>query len=234
MPTKSIGVRVLLVSDVIETIDTLCHYMEQMGMHVQVCSDIATAPSKLCHAKFEAIVVDFNNPAAALDLIKKPREMTSHKGSVVIAVLNNSNEMPSVFRAGASFALVKPLVPAILIRTLRASYPIMVRERRRSYRCPVQMTVQISSNSRPKLVANSVNISEGGMALTSPIQLQVGERVNLKFTLPEEDVPSTIGAEICWTDENGRLGLEFVQIPSSIAERLQYWLATRLEECLPF
>jgi DNA-binding response OmpR family regulator len=233
VPTKPIGVRVLLVSDDIETIDTLCHYMEQMTMHVEVCSDITSAARKLCHAKFEAIVVDFNNPAAALDLIKKPREMTSHKGSVVIAVLNSSNEMPSAFRAGASFALVKPLLPAILMRTLRASYPLMVRERRRSYRCPLQISVQVSSNSHPDFVATSVNISEGGMAVTSPVQLQVGERVNLKFTLPEKDIPARISGEICWTDETGRLGLEFVQVPAPMTEHLQSWLATRLEECLP-
>jgi DNA-binding response OmpR family regulator len=231
--TKSIGVRVLLVSDDIQTVDTMCHYMEQMTMHVEVCSDITLAARKLCHAKFEAIVVDFKNPAAALELIKKTREMTSHKGSVIIAVLDKSNGMPSVFRAGASFALVKPLLPAILMRTLRASYPLMVRERRRSYRCPLQVQVQVSSNSRPELVANSVNISEGGMALTTPHQLQVGERVHLKFTLPEKESPVRISGEICWTDETGRLGLEFVQVPALMTEHLQSWLATRLEECLP-
>ncbi len=233
MSTKPIGVRVLLVSDDIETIDTLCHYMEQMMMHVEVCSDSTAASRKLCHAKFEAIVVDFNKPSAALELVKKPREMTSHKGSIVIAVLNSSAEMPAAFRAGASFALVKPLLPAILMRTLRASYPLMVRERRRSYRCPLQIAVRVSSSSRPEFVANSVNISEGGMALTSPVELQVGERVNLKFTLPERETPAKISGEICWTDETGRLGLEFVQVPASMAEHLQSWLATRLEECLP-
>lgn len=233
MPAKPIGVRVLLVSDDIETIDTLCHYMEQMAMHVEVCSDITTASRKLCHAKFEAIVVDFNNPAAALELIRKPREMTSHKGSLVIAVLNSGNQMPSAFRAGASFALVKPLVPAILTRTLRASYPLMVRERRRSYRCPLQIPVEVSASSRPQFMANSVNISEGGMALTSPAPLKVGERVNLKFILPEKEIPAKLGGEICWTDATGRLGVEFIEVPASMAEHLQSWLATRLEECLP-
>jgi CheY-like chemotaxis protein len=233
VPAKAIGVRVLLVSDDIQTIDTLCHFMEQMAMHVEVCSDIVSATRKLCHAKFEAIVVDFKEPAAALELIRKPREMTSHKGSVVLAILNNSNEMPSVFRAGASFALVKPLSPAILMRTLRASYPLMVRERRRSYRCPLQIPIHISSGTRSDFVATSVNISEGGMALNSPVALQVGERVHLKLTLPATEIPARISGEICWTDDAGRTGLEFVQVPATLAEQLQTWLADRLEECLP-
>lgn len=226
------AVRVLLVSGEIKIIDTLCHFMEQMAMHVEVCSDMSSAARKLCHAKFEALVVDFKNPAEALELIKKPREMTSHKGAVVLAILNNSDEMPSAFRGGASFALVKPLTPPILMRTLRASYPLMVRERRRSYRCPLQITVNVSSSSRPDFIATSVNISEGGMALVSSVPLRVGERVNLKLTLPGTESAARISGEVCWTDETGRVGLEFIQVPATMVERLQSWLAIRLEECL--
>jgi hypothetical protein len=42
-PAKAIGVRVLLVSGDIQTIDTLCHFMEQMSIHLEVCSDIGAA-----------------------------------------------------------------------------------------------------------------------------------------------------------------------------------------------
>lgn len=135
-PPPTIGVRVLLVSADIQTIDTLCESMGKMSMHVDICSDFAAAAYKLCHSKFEALVVDFKNRAEALDLLKKLRQMTSHKSSVVLAVLNCNEEMPSAFRAGASFVLVKPLSPTVLMRTLRVSYPLMVNEKRRSFRSP--------------------------------------------------------------------------------------------------
>ena len=94
-PPRTIGIRALLVSADIQTIDTLCHYMGKLAMHVDVCSDFTSATRKLCHAKYEAIVVDFKEAAAALDLLKKSREMTSHKAAVVIAILNGNDEMPS-------------------------------------------------------------------------------------------------------------------------------------------
>ena len=128
-----IGVRVLLVSGDIQTIDTLCEFMEKLAMHVEVCSDIASAAGKLCHSKFDGVIVDFHDRAEALELLKKQREMTSYKSAVAIALLKNSDEMPSAFRAGASFVLVRPLSPTVLMRTLKASYPLMVRERRRSF-----------------------------------------------------------------------------------------------------
>ena len=228
-----IGVRILLVSRDIQTIDTLCHFMGRMTMHVEVCSDAASAMRKLCHSKFEGVVVDFNDPAEALELLKKPRQMTSHRAAVVFAVLNNDDEMPSAFRAGASFVIVRPLNPAALMRTLKASYPLMVRESRRSFRCSLQVPVYISVGLHPESMATSANISEDGMAIANAPALQVGERIALRLTLPGSEVTARIQGEVCWSDNAGRVGVEFVQVPRLVKEHLVAWLMQRLEESLP-
>ena len=163
----------LLVSSDIQIIDTLCDYMGRMAMHVEICSDFASATRKLCHSKFEALVVDFKERAEALEFLKKSRQMTSHVAALALAILNSNDEMPSAFRAGASFVLVKPLSPAVLLRTLKVSYPLMVHERRRSFRCPVQIPVYVSVGSKPEFMATSVNISEVGIALKNAPGLQV-------------------------------------------------------------
>jgi DNA-binding response OmpR family regulator len=230
---QTTGIRVLLVSDNIEDIEILCHAMEHAAMHADVCSDMDSATRKLCHSKFEAMVVDLKDETRALELIKKPRGMTSHRALLVLAILSDSHQMPSAFRAGASFALVKPFAQGILMHTLKAAYPLMVRERRRSYRCPMQIPVRVSTNTHSDFAANSINISEGGMALASSVILRVGERITIKFTLPETENLARINGEVCWTDDTGRVGLEFVQVPATVSEQLQSWLAARLEECLP-
>jgi CheY-like chemotaxis protein len=229
----TIGVRVLLVSGDIQTIDTLCESMEKMAMHVDVCSDFASATSKLCHSKFEALVVDFKERAEALDLLKKSRQMTSHKAAVVLGILNSNDEMPAAFRAGASFVLVKPLSTTVLMRTLRVSYPLMVNEKRRSFRCPVQIPVYVSLGSQPEILATSINISEIGIALTGSTGLQVGDRVALRLTLPHTQAAAKITAEVCWCDPAGQAGMEFVQVSAAVKEQLVSWLAARLEEYLP-
>ena len=232
-PATNIGVRVLLVSSDIQTIDTLCESMGKMTMHVDICSDFASATSKLCHSKFEALVVDFKQRAEALELLKKSRQMTSHKAAVVLAILNSNDEMPAAFRAGASFVLVKPLAATVLMRTLRVSYPLMVNEKRRSFRCPVQVPVYVSVGSQPEVLATSINISEVGIALTGSTGLQVGDRVALRLTLPHTQTPAKITAEVCWCDPAGQAGMEFVQVSSAVKEQLVHWLAARLEEYLP-
>jgi CheY-like chemotaxis protein len=232
VPSKSIGVRALLVSADIQTIDTLCYYMGKLAMHVDVCSDFDSATRKLCHFKYEAIVVDFKDSAAALELLKKSREMTSHKAAVVVAILNANDEMPSAFRAGASFVLVKPISAAVLVRTLKVSHPLMVNEKRRYYRCPVRIPVYVSVGSRPESIETSVNISEHGIALGNSPALQVGDRVVLRLTLPDPPVSAKITAEVCWHDGAGAAGLAFVEVPVHVKEQLTTWLSARLEESL--
>ncbi len=232
-PSPTIGVRVLLVSADIQTIDTLCESMGKMAMHVDICSDFASATSKLCHSKFEAVVVDFKQRAEALELLKKSRQMTSHKAAVVLAILNSNDEMPAAFRAGASFVLVKPLSPTVLMRTLRVSYPLMVNEKRRSFRCPAQVPVYVAVGTQPEFLATSINISEVGIALTGTTGLQVGDRVALRLTLPHTQTAAKITAEVCWCDPAGQAGMEFVQVSPAVKEQLVHWLAARLEEYLP-
>lgn len=232
MLTKAKAVKVMLASDDSETVAILCNCMAQMAMQVDVCADIDLAAGKLCHAKFEAVVIDFSYGAKALEMVKKTHEMTSHKKAVVIAVLNDSSEMPDAFRAGASFTLVKPLLAEILAHTLRASYPMMVREMRRYYRCAIEIPVRVASDTRTDFLAEAINISEGGMAIVSTTPVRVGEQLSLTVVLPGTTNEVQITAEVCWTKDPGHIGLEFVKVSAMESAGLQSWLSDRLEESL--
>jgi len=229
---KAKAVQVMLVSDDLETASVLCNCMEQMAMRVDVCADIELAAGKLCRAKFEAVVIDFSFGAKALELVGKTHEMTSHKKAVVVAVLNDSSEMPDAFRAGASFTLVKPLLAEILSHTLRAAYPMMVREMRRYYRCAIGVPVRVANDTRTNFLAETINISEGGMAIVTTTPVRVGEQLILTVTLPGMTNGLQITAEVCWTKEPGHVGLEFVKVPAMESAGLQSWLSDRLEESL--
>jgi hypothetical protein len=107
-----------------------------------------------------------------------------------------------------------------------------VRERRRSFRCPVELPAEIEANGQ-RSNCTLVNISEGGMAITQTPQLRPGITVRVLFTLPGETVRFKIEAEVCWYDEKGRGGLRSLLIPSEQKSMIQVWLAAKLEEDLP-
>jgi Tfp pilus assembly protein PilZ len=226
------AVRVLLVSSDIEVIETLCFFTDQMAMQVELCSDIGTATRKLCHGKFEGVIVDFKKTEEPLVFVKKLRETTSHRGAIALAILNCPQEIPAAFRAGASFTLVRPLTSTMVARTLRASYPSMVLQKRRHFRCPVRVPVQIRCDSGTELVATSTNLSEGGMALVAKTAPTIGDKVELRMTLPGKEKQEKIRAQVQWSNAAGLMGVEFVDLPTSVRDRLQSWLGDRLQESL--
>jgi hypothetical protein len=79
---------------------------------------------------------------------------------------------------------------------------------------------------------NSVNISGGGMALSTQVPLLPGESVRVQLTLPDHTVPFFAESTICWS-KTGHLGVRFVSISDEQKSELQVWLSQKLEETLP-
>jgi CheY-like chemotaxis protein len=234
MPVReSASVRVLLISRHIQTIETVCHFMQQMAIHVETCCDLESGMRKLCHSKYEAVIVDLNDKGEALDFLRKLRGLTSHKAAVTCAILNFGHERAAAFQAGANFVLERPLSSSSVVRTLKAAYPLMVRERRRYFRCPVQIPTFVSIGSAPEFTATSVNISEGGIAISSPTPVQVGNLLRLRLQLPGSSESLTLSGEVCWTDATGRSGIHFSNLVSNVSQALQSWLSDKLEDMMP-
>ena len=116
--------------------------------------------------------------------------------------------------------------------TLKPAYGLILRERRRYFRCPISIPISILRQRMPEVRCYSVNISEGGMAVSTFVPLIAGEDVQVQFTLPDHEVPFSAESKICWL-KTGRLGLRFVTLSPERKSELQGWLSRKLEEELP-
>jgi len=228
---EQIVTRALLVCRDTRSVDMLCHCTQQMAIQIEVCPDAASATRKLCRNKFEAIVVDLAIGPDALDLIRKLHGMTSHRRAVIFAISDTEEQAKAAFQSGATFLLEKDSLPLTTLRTLRAAYPMMVAERRRYFRFPLDMMVFIRIGALPEFRARSVNLSESGMAVVSNEPLSSGDRIQLRLCLPDAADFLTLTADVCWTNAEGRAGVKFQQVLPSVRERLQNWLAARFDEC---
>jgi len=84
----------------------------------------------------------------------------------------------------------------------------------------------------PEVRCGSVNISEGGMALSIFIPLSLGEEVQIQFTLPGCRVQFAAESTICWLKAS-RFGVRFGSLSREHESELQEWLSRKLEEELP-
>ena len=71
------------------------------------------------------------------------------------------------------------------------------------------------------------------MAMTVPLPLKSGKLVSVHFQLPNRAFQFDAQSFICWSDEQGRAGLQFASPSGVWKSELQEWLSQRLEDSLP-
>jgi hypothetical protein len=221
--------RVLLVCDDSIAIQQLAEGMQQFAITTEVCVDISMALRLLNRKKFEAIIVDFGL-AQAQEMLEQVRLSPSNRTAVTFAIADPGRA--AGFEVQPNFLMEKPLSAISVGRTLKAAFGLIVRERRRSFRCPIDIPAALQSNGE-EVSCHLVNISEGGMAIAESASLKPGAQVRVLFMLPGELVHFKIESEVCWNDKNGRAGLRSLMIPSEQKSILLRWLAVKLEEDLP-
>lgn len=133
---------------------------------------------------------------------------------------------------GANFVLQKPISALNASRCFHAALNFMVKERRRYFRHPVRMQVEIVLDNR-NIKATSTNISESGIALMLREALPKGATPRLRFTLPGGKLIFDLEAEVVWADMKGRAGFRFHEVSKDLQQHLETWLDDQLEGELP-
>lgn len=222
---------VLVVSNDKITIAQLNESMAKLAMSPEICMEVPTALGLLNSRKFEAVTVDFKLGTQGNAIIEKIRLSPSNRTAVIFAISDSDSETAAAYKAGSNFVLRRPLTSDSIDRNMKVAYGLIVRERRRYFRCPVEIPVVIT---RPdaEIRGKTMNISEGGIAISTSLPLGPGIKVQVEFTLPGHETRFVVGATVCWCKDS-YLGLQFTSLSPQVSSELQEWLAKRLEESLP-
>jgi len=207
--------------------------LEKLSIDVEICHEARSASDILISEKFDAVIVDCDDLKGGLEVLQGLRATPSNKNSVTFAILNGKRTTTQeAFGMGANFVLQKPISSLNASRCFHAALNFMVRERRRYFRHPVKMLVQMVLGDGV-VRATSTNVSESGIALMLRDKLPKGAVPRLRFTLPQTTVKLDLEAEVVWADMKGRAGLRFHNVPENTQKHLESWLDERLEEELP-
>jgi len=228
MPLES-----LLLSRDLEVIRILKPALEKLSVDVEVCRGVSSGQEILRSEKFDAIIVDCDDLKGALSVFGGLRKSDSNKNSVTFAILNGSTTTQQAFQMGANFVLQKPISALNAKRCLSAAINFMIRERRRYFRHPVEMSGTISFGEGQKLKVMLTNISEGGMAIFFRGSLPKGAVSTVSFKLPGAATPLEPKVQIAWMDESGRAGLRFIDVPKESRVQLDAWLNEQCEKMEP-
>jgi CheY-like chemotaxis protein len=233
LPLASVNVAdALLISDDGATIKQLSESMQQLAIFPEVCVEVPTALALLNRRKFEAVVVDLHLRGQANAVLEQVRRSPSNRTAVIFTVSDSDAETVSAFKAGSNFVLRRPLSLTLIGQSLKVAYGLILRERRRYFRCPATLPAEICRAGMPTIHGQTINISGSGMAVTTPVSLRPGGKVQVHFSLPGHESQFGVEAVIRWCKETC-LGLQFTSLSPHLTSELQEWLLHRLEESLP-
>ena len=195
------------------------------GFHVDAL--VCGYPEALCQLtdhSFDAVLVDFDDPHSASLILESACQARENK-RVAIALIADDAKARAAFGAGANFVLHKPVAEEAAHDTFRTMTALLQRERRRSFRVPVQVPVALKIAQGKELEAILLDLSEDGVDLVASQPLCPSSIVTMSFQLPGESRPVEAAAEVAWANPNGQSGAQFVDLPASTHAALRAWLA---------
>jgi DNA-binding response OmpR family regulator len=222
----------LLVLTDDSTAERLRQILAEFQVESEYCSESHVATQKLAERRYDAVIVDLEDQSAAASILEQVRQSQISKNAVTISLLDDKSLVRRAFGMGANFILYKPVADEPARASLRAAIAILKRERRRTFRVPVQLPVTLSWHGAPEVEGIMLDLSENGMDVLSAQPLQQSQALHVHFSLPDL---SQIGAtgQVAWANSNGQAGVEFVDFPDGQKQIVQDWLSANAPEGPP-
>lgn len=221
----------LLLSSDEKTVRILRRVLSDLEIEVESCFTAETAVRKITRKRFEAVIVDCVDPAAAQTVLKSAKASPANHRAIAIVLVDSSQGMRSGFDMGGHFVLHKPLHPTRTHSSFRAVRALMKRERRRQMRVPVQMPVECSGiHSSRKYSVQTIDICEGGMAIRFSGRVVNETALHFKLQLPASGEFLEINGELAWEGSREQAGVRFTTLSDEQLFILRRWIQRQLDD----
>jgi DNA-binding response OmpR family regulator len=203
--------------------------LKEFEINSETCTTATDALRRLRAARYDALILDWEDERAAASLIHALRETPINQGILTIAILDQLQEGGSAFDRGANFALYKPISAVRARNSLAEAIKMMRRERRQSARMRVHIPTAISYAGMEDAKVTLLEVSQNGVAFQSERKLPTNSKVYFHFGLPGQPNLVRLSGNVVWQDSVGRVGVRFVDVPQTSRKCLEEWLKKKVE-----
>jgi CheY-like chemotaxis protein len=212
----------LLVSTDDSAADVLGRVLPTFGIAMDRSSDPETTIARIQQQKFDALIVDFDHPEVAENVLRQAQHLGT--SPISIALVEDTAKVRSILSGGAHFVLYKPVSEESAKAALRAAAALLSRERRRAIRIPVQAPVEITLPDTRKLDGILLDLSQTGMEVLMAETQIPGLLLAFRFHLPDTVMEVEAHGRVAWANPNGQTGVHFLDLGETISTQLKTWL----------
>jgi CheY-like chemotaxis protein len=169
-----------------------------------------------------------------LDLIRRIRSCEPNRETtiVMLSATNDIESLRKAFGEGADFVLTRPLTAGRIRPMLAAMDSPGWKGKRHAARLPLITEVTCTWNDR-QYPLRSLNISESGMLLQAPVDVEVGQEVGLEFKIAEVRASLNVLARIVRKEGTERVGVAFIGLAPEDHNAIKLYVMGRLKDLTP-
>jgi protein TonB len=178
------ALRALVFSSDGSTTSALCHVLTDLGIEAEICSEMLVAVERITSQPYNALLVDWDQQAEAIFLVKQLRELKLASQALTLALVQNDEDLPQALQAGANSVIRKPIdsqqardtlstaKQLILARQVepRTSQPVNIEPP------PPEPTVIEQTQGELPVVPEPPAPVEGPFAIDDPVNFEGSER----------------------------------------------------------
>lgn len=214
----------VLVSSDYATMQAVSKGVKKFGAKFVLVPTAQEARESLNRRKIDGVFVDMEVPGA-LGLIESTRKGASNCKAVIFACGGNAREATLILNAGANFLLRKPVTEEAVMMHITISKDLLVQERRRYFRHPVNFPVTLKEGETEQS-GRMTNLSGGGMAVRTAKPLKHGAQVEFTFEL-SLGVRVHGRGQVAWVSTEGLAGILVQTLRGKGQEQLDAWVVGR-------
>lgn len=222
----------LIVSRDPDVINVFRNVMEDAGILIEESTAVGDSLQRLAKHRYDAVVVDCDGVPDGADVIEALRKGKSNKSSIAFAVVGrnaSSDVSKRVSQQGATFVLHKPISTETVLRSMKASHGLILRERRRYLRHAVDTHAHLNVSRHGEIQVSVTDISEGGCAIQVAFKEQLSGEGTIRLMLPDVKEMVEGKSEIMWCRAGGEAGVRFAKLTPSSQRFLMDWLNSRAD-----
>src|SRR6201993_4046705 len=210
--------------------DVLGRVLKELGIHVELCSDIGRAAIRTGQQRFDVVIVDGDSGADVVSLLRETRLSRKNDATLAVAIVPSQDTIRELFSLGVNFVLYKPVAYERALSSLRAARALMRKEKRKDARAAVHAHATVDYANIQQEKATLVDLSKNGMAVRFGKKLPSTSKVYFQFRLPQQTQSVRLSGQLVWQDWNGRGGVQFVDVPKASRRLLDEFLGANLQK----
>ena len=197
-----------------------------VGMDIECTSSGVVGFRRMIEtAKVDAIVLDIAGTSDTAVALESIRTGKLNRYAITVVLVDDAQSESAARSSGANFTIRRSnSFRDELKRAIESAHALMLREKRRYHRHPVEMSIELICNGRVT-VSRMVDISERGACLECPLPAK--QPLQLSFFLPGLKQHFRIEGIVAWT-RDGKIGVQFMSFVEGSQAVLTEWLGSRI------